>query len=185
VVYLRYVASTILHELLNIRVLGYLCFYSCWRYPGIPLQATLRAHTLSGYRAEADRRCSVFVNVRIWTPPRFACKRHDGDKVRLRTYIRPLQLAYVDAGPSWVIRAPVPHRYSGLEAPGHFRVRLMLPTNRFWRRGRDSIARFAGASFPRYLNCYAIHLRCTRMCKCRVTRMDALVSRRTWTSGSD
>jgi len=36
---------------------------------------------------------------RIWTPPRVASSLIDNDKVRLRTYIRPRQLAYVDAGP--------------------------------------------------------------------------------------
>ena len=38
-------------------------------------------------------------NVRIWTPPRFTSNPLDGSKVRLHTYIRPLKLACVDAGP--------------------------------------------------------------------------------------
>jgi len=37
-------------------------------------------------------------NVRIWTPP-FCKQAVMTDKARLRTYIRPLKLAYVDAGP--------------------------------------------------------------------------------------
>jgi len=41
----------------------------------------------------------LFANDRIWTPPRAASSLIDNDKVRRRTYIRPLELAYVDAGP--------------------------------------------------------------------------------------
>ena len=63
-------------------------------------------------------------NVRIWTPPRFASSLIDDFKVRLRTYIRPLQLAYVDAGPEWAIRASAPNRFFGLDARGHYRVLL-------------------------------------------------------------
>lgn len=63
-------------------------------------------------------------HVRIWTPPRFASALIDDFKVRLRTYIRPLKLAYVDAGPERAIRASAPNRFFGLDARGHFRVLL-------------------------------------------------------------
>ena len=41
---------------------------------------------------------SVILNVRIWTPPRLQviCQWL---LARLHTYIRPLEMAYVDAGP--------------------------------------------------------------------------------------
>jgi hypothetical protein len=39
------------------------------------------------------------LKVRIWTPPRLASNLLMADVARLHTYIRPLQLAYVDAGP--------------------------------------------------------------------------------------
>ena len=45
------------------------------------------------------RQILSIMNVRIWTPPRFASTLLDGDEVRLRTYIRLLELAYVDAEP--------------------------------------------------------------------------------------
>lgn len=45
------------------------------------------------------RKTTGDANDRIWTPPRFASNLIDGDEVRLLTYIRPLELAYVDAGP--------------------------------------------------------------------------------------
>ena len=50
--------------------------------------------------AAASLNCVLFCHERPYMDsPSFASTLLDGDEVRLLTYIRPLELAYVDAGP--------------------------------------------------------------------------------------